>query len=55
MVVITFETPVTCSRCGGHNFKIQGVIYNGEMNYTKLSVKCMKCGTPAETIQQPNM
>jgi ribosomal protein L37E len=54
MVVITFETPVTCSRCGGHNFKIQGVIYNGEMNYTKLSVKCMRCGKPAETIQQAN-
>lgn len=55
MAKIEFITPKVCSACGAHNFKIHGVIYNGDLNYTKLTVKCMKCGTRAEEIETKNM
>lgn len=54
MAEIMFKTPEICSNCGAHNFKISGVIYNGEHNYTKLVIKCMKCGTPSDTIKTTN-
>ena len=53
-MVIQFENPRVCENCGAHNFKIHGVIYNGDHNYTKLTIKCMRCGTKAEDILKDN-
>ena len=54
MATIMFETPRTCESCGAHNFKIHGVIYNGELNYSLVTVKCMRCGKISETIRKEN-
>jgi len=54
MATIMFENPRTCESCGAHNFKIHGVIYNGDLNYSLVTVKCMRCGTIAENIRKEN-
>lgn len=54
MATIMFETPTICENCGAHNFKIHGVIYNGDLNYSLVTVKCMRCGTIAENIRKEN-
>ncbi len=41
---ITFPHPNECQDCGSFNYRITGVIYNGDKNYYDLKVKCMRCG-----------
>ena len=41
---IKFPKPTECTRCGFHNFRIVGVVYNGDLNYIDVKVKCMRCG-----------
>jgi len=50
MARIVFETPALCEDCGGYNFRVVGVIYNGSLNYSKVKVKCMRCGKIVEEI-----
>mgnify|MGYP000147265775 CR=1 FL=1 len=54
MATIMFETPRICESCGAYNFKVNGVIYNGELNYSLVKVKCMRCGAIVETIRIEN-
>ena len=41
---IKFPKPTDCNSCGFHNFRIVGMVYNGDLNYIDVKVKCMRCG-----------
>ncbi len=41
---ITFNKVTECKQCGFQNFRIVGSVYNGDLNYYDLKVKCMRCG-----------
>jgi len=41
---VSFKKPQKCDDCGCVNFKVNGVVYNGDISHTHLRVRCMKCG-----------
>ena len=54
---VSFTYPETCDYCGFHNFKINGVVYNENINHMNLKVRCMNCGkikTQIKTEKEDN-
>lgn len=49
-----FTIPDTCQKCGAPHFNIVGSIYNAVLNYTRLTVRCMRCGYKQFEKKQPN-
>jgi len=41
---VSLHIPDTCSKCGFHNFNVQGSVYNRGRNQTRIEVRCMRCG-----------
>jgi len=51
---IELEVPKVCSRCGFHNFNIEGISYNKDFDYTIIKVTCMRCGNKENEINVKN-
>ena len=50
---IRLNQPINCKVCGFPNFKIAGVILNGEPDLVDVKIRCMRCGKVITHINRP--